>query len=183
MPIRKTPRVYDSLTGMEFRHGVWAVSYEPIWQQIRDDLGFKTVESVRSAQIILDAYILLSSDPQQRARRLFRIVNTLRAIPLGQVGYVSHIRIIERKAEDIIFDYRQAITAQYDAGETIAEWDWNISRERLKVFWDVNPELMHTLYTHYVRNRLPRPGKKITLRYYLKLNEEVSNNFTFKNTE
>lgn len=171
-------KVIDSYTGAEFpEHRLFAVSYEPYWQFLREELGFTTLVEAERTKARLLEYLGLAIEVRQQQYRLFRVYNYMNAVPIGQPT-PSGIMRVPREAEPLIVQFRQEVAKRYrDLGD-IDFWDWNTTRLALMILWKEQPD---RLYLHWKKLVSSRANKarmmrqpKIELHHYLVMIMELS---------
>lgn len=173
---KKTIRVFDSFTGIEFpEHRIYATTYEPFWQVVRIRCKFTDDDTIRKSFATLEAYTSLAATENDLRLRLYRVYNMLNAIPIGQVS-VHGISHISRGEASLIIPARATFGERLKLLGNPIEWDWHESRKALALIWTGEPKAVESTLKS-LTNRARREGKP-ELRYYIKLIEEISSDLT-----
>jgi hypothetical protein len=173
--------VFDSGKQIELpEHRIFAVTYEPLWQMVRANCGFRNVDEAHSSLAKLEAYIGQAEGQEQSALRLYRAGNLLNALPIGQTAK-SGIHLISLTVEDLVLPYRSDIAKRVVLIGRPSEWDWHTSRKQLRNLWKSEPKNLEAAYAD-LRKRAVRRDPKLELRYYMSMMEEVADEFKDENS-
>lgn len=164
--------VFDSFKGIELpEHRVFAVTYEPMWQGVRAGMSFLDVDEARNAMALMEAYLGRATTDEEIRCRVYRVLNLLNALPVGQTN-ANGLSIIPWGVEQIMLPYRKQVGDRARAVGKPTEWDWHTSRKQLQVIAKQHPEEFY-LAQQRLRKRALRRDPKTELRYYLSLFSEV----------
>ena len=170
--------VYDSTTDEEFpKHAIAAVSYDPLWQLIRAQCNFATLDKARASVATLDAYVSQTSDAEEKRRRVWRASNLLRAVPLALPSAlgIPHNRDVGRFLPTQTGRY-------YKLSQEVGlptYWDWAITRRGALLMWQRLPGLFRRIvkYKQGLARRPCHQGPKLELHYYLAICQEIMDEY------
>lgn len=170
--------VKDSDKGGYLNHRIFACSYEPYWQRVRHACRnkFTPFAECRASLARLEAYILRADrgDLHETALRRWRVLNLLRAMPLGTTT-IYGISKIPRAEGRLIKEYRDKITAELEEDGYPSEWDWAITRRNCIELWQSpdGAKFLDMLWRH-LRSERATKGKKPEMHYFLNIIEETN---------
>jgi hypothetical protein len=127
--MRKTIKVYDSAIDVDLTsHRIFAVSYDPRWQQIRERLSVKTPGGIHQAIAECTHYYATASQLHEKQCRAWRTANFANAIPLGQPTSYGTM-VVPRESEDTIVNFRAVMMTRIKEVGKPEYWDWHDTRK------------------------------------------------------